>query len=208
MARRQFSSQSLALIVIAIAINMVGGQLISMLKLPIFLDSIGTLISAVLLGPVVGMLTGLLTNLLWGILTDPIAAAFAPVAQGRDPIGVGEKIKAGIDLRGGRSAEHEVSLASARAVMDNLAGDDVEVVPIGITREGRWIAGGDPWQALSDGTPEGSAPVALLPDPSQQGELMRLERGGHSPANGAARLAGLDVIFAVLHGTYGEDGTV
>lgn len=60
-----FSSQSLVLIVIAIAINMVGGQLISMLKLPIFLDSIGTLISAVLLGPVVGMLTGLLTNLLW-----------------------------------------------------------------------------------------------------------------------------------------------
>lgn len=81
MAHRQFSSQSLVLIVIAIAINMVGGQLISMLKLPIFLDSIGTLISAVLLGPVVGMLTGLLTNLLWGLLTDPIAAAFAPVAM-------------------------------------------------------------------------------------------------------------------------------
>lgn len=77
MARRQFSSQSLALIVIAIAINMIGGQLISMLKLPVFLDSIGTLISAVLLGPIVGMLTGLLTNVLWGLLTDPIAAAFA-----------------------------------------------------------------------------------------------------------------------------------
>lgn len=81
MARRQFSSQSLALIVIAIAINMIGGQLISMLKLPVFLDSIGTLISAVLLGPIVGMLTGLLTNVLWGLLTDPIAAAFAPVAM-------------------------------------------------------------------------------------------------------------------------------
>lgn len=80
MARRPFSSQSLVLIVIAIAINMIGGQLISMLKLPIFLDSIGTLISAVLLGPFIGMLTGLLTNLLWGLLTDPIAAAFAPVA--------------------------------------------------------------------------------------------------------------------------------
>lgn len=81
MARRPFSSQSLVLIVIAIAINMIGGQLISMLKLPIFLDSIGTLISAVLLGPFIGMLTGLLTNLLWGLLTDPIAAAFAPVAM-------------------------------------------------------------------------------------------------------------------------------
>ena len=81
MARRQFTSQSLVLIAIAVAINMIGGQLISMLKLPIFLDSIGTLISAVLLGPVIGMLTGLLTNLLWGLLTDPIAAAFAPVAM-------------------------------------------------------------------------------------------------------------------------------
>lgn len=82
MARRQFTSQSLVLIAIAVAINMIGGQLISLLKLPIFLDSIGTLISAVLLGPVIGMLTGLLTNLLWGLLTDPIAAAFAPVGDG------------------------------------------------------------------------------------------------------------------------------
>jgi len=81
MAHRSFSSQALALIVISIAINMIGGQLISLLKLPIFLDSIGTIISAVLLGPVVGMITGLLTNLLWGLLTDPIAAAFAPVAM-------------------------------------------------------------------------------------------------------------------------------
>lgn len=71
MARRPFSSQSLVLIVIAIAINMIGGQLISMLKLPIFLDSIGTLISAVLLGPFIGMLTGLLTNLLWGVAYRP-----------------------------------------------------------------------------------------------------------------------------------------
>jgi len=81
MAQRRFSSLSLVLIVICIAINMIGGQLVSMLKLPIFLDSIGTLLSAVLLGPWIGMLTGLLTNLLWGLLTDPVAAAFAPVAM-------------------------------------------------------------------------------------------------------------------------------
>ncbi len=118
------------------------------------------------------------------------------------------RLRVGV-LFGGRSTEHDVSLASARAVMDNLQGDDVEVVPIGITRDGQWIAGGDPWQALSDGTPAGSAPVALLPDPSHPGELMRLERGGHAvAAQGAPRLAGLDVIFPVLHGTYGEDGTV
>lgn len=81
MTHRSFSSQALALMVIAIAINMIGGQLISFLKLPIFLDSIGTLLSAVLLGPLAGMLTGLLTNLIWGLLTDPVAAAFAPVAM-------------------------------------------------------------------------------------------------------------------------------
>lgn len=94
MARRHFSSQALVLIVISIAINMIGGQLASMVKLPIFLDSIGTLISAVLLGPVIGMLTGLLTNLLWGLLTDPIAAAFAPVAMviGWSPVGWRERV--------------------------------------------------------------------------------------------------------------------
>lgn len=94
MARRHFSSQALVLIVISIAINMIGGQLASMVKLPIFLDSIGTLISAVLLGPIIGMLTGLLTNLLWGLLTDPIAAAFAPVAMviGPSPVGWRERV--------------------------------------------------------------------------------------------------------------------
>lgn len=81
MARKGLSSQTLVLIVISIAINMIAGQLVSMLKLPIFLDSIGTLLSALLAGPIVGMLTGLLTNIIWGLLTDPIAAAFAPVAM-------------------------------------------------------------------------------------------------------------------------------
>lgn len=71
MARRHFSSQALVLIVISIAINMIGGQLASMVKLPIFLDSIGTLISAVLLGPVIGMLTGLLTNFTLGFADRP-----------------------------------------------------------------------------------------------------------------------------------------
>jgi energy-coupling factor transport system substrate-specific component len=80
MARRQFTSQSLVLIAIAVAINMIGGQLISLLNSHLsrfdrHLNQRG------LLGPVIGMLTGLLTNLLWGLLTDPIAAAFAPVAM-------------------------------------------------------------------------------------------------------------------------------
>ncbi len=82
------------LIVISIAINMIGGQLASMVKLPIFLDSIGTLISAVLLGPVIGMLTGLLTNFSAGLLTDPIAAAFAPSrwSSAWSPVGWRERV--------------------------------------------------------------------------------------------------------------------
>ncbi|WP_369310958.1 ECF transporter S component [Providencia rettgeri] len=75
------SSRTLTLIVFSIAINMVVGQLSTMLKLPIFLDSIGTIICALLAGPWAALTSGLLTNLLWGLLSGPIAAAFAPVAM-------------------------------------------------------------------------------------------------------------------------------
>ncbi len=95
MARSHFSSQALVLIVISIAINMIGGgQLASMVKLPIFLDSIGTLISAVLLGPVIGMLTGLLTNLLWGLLTDPSPPHLHPSrwSSAWSPVGWRERV--------------------------------------------------------------------------------------------------------------------
>ncbi|EDU59666.1 hypothetical protein PROSTU_02857 [Providencia stuartii ATCC 25827] len=60
---------------------MLVGQISSSIKLPIFLDSIGTIICALLAGPWIAALTGLLTNLLWGLLSGPIAAAFAPVAM-------------------------------------------------------------------------------------------------------------------------------
>lgn len=75
------SSRTLVLIVVAIAINMIGGQLSSTLKLPVFLGSIGTIICALLAGPWVAILSGLLTNLLWGLLSGPVAAAFAPVSM-------------------------------------------------------------------------------------------------------------------------------
>ncbi len=105
-------------------------------------------------------------------------------------------------LFGGRSAEHDVSLASARAVMDNLTGE-FDVVPIGITRDGRWLAGGDPWRALSEGD-ESVEAVTLTPDPSGGRALLRLHpHEGESP-----RITDIDVIFPVLHGTNGEDGTV
>lgn len=81
MSVSKLSSYNLAFMVICIAINMVAGQAASMLKLPIFLDSIGTVLCAILAGPWMALATGLLTNLLWGLLTGPIAAAFAPVAM-------------------------------------------------------------------------------------------------------------------------------
>jgi len=98
-----------------------------------------------------------------------------------------------------------VSLVSAKSVMDAIDKEKYEVVPIGITKEGCWIASGDPMRALETGDPAASRPAALLGDPSRPG-LMRLE--DTERAIEATRLSELDVIFPVLHGTYGEDGTV
>jgi energy-coupling factor transport system substrate-specific component len=79
--KNDFSTMTIALMAAAIVLNMVLGQIVSMLKLPIFLDSIGTVLVGILAGPWAGGLTGLITNLLWGIISDPVSAAFAPVAM-------------------------------------------------------------------------------------------------------------------------------
>lgn len=78
--KKDFSTITLALIPVAIVLNIVVGQITSALKLPIFLDSIGTVLVGVLAGPWAGLVTGLLTNIIWGMVTSPVAAAFAPVA--------------------------------------------------------------------------------------------------------------------------------
>lgn len=78
--KKDFSTLTIALMAVAIVLNIVLGQVVSLLKLPIFLDSIGTVLVALLAGPWAGALTGLLTNLIWGLISDPVAAAFAPVA--------------------------------------------------------------------------------------------------------------------------------
>jgi D-alanine-D-alanine ligase len=102
---------------------------------------------------------------------------------------------------GGRSGEHDVSLASARAITKALQNSGRhEVVPVGITREGRWISSDDPMRELeakSNYLPDGSDLDAPISGP---------------PASAAEKLpAGLgsvDVVFPVLHGPYGEDGTI
>jgi len=114
-----------------------------------------------------------------------------------------KKIRVGV-IFGGRSGEHDVSLQSARSVMAALNPDRYEVVPIGITRDGRWLTG-DVMAALAEGS-QTTRPATLLPDP-QSSALMQVELAEMKPAALSA-VAELDVIFPVLHGPYGEDGTV
>ena len=113
------------------------------------------------------------------------------------------KIKVGI-LFGGRSGEHEVSLRSAASVMAALDRDKYEVVPIGITKNGRWLTG-DVMAALTSGS-DASHPATLLPDPQSTALLQLSDDAAGSPT--LSTVTELDVVFPVLHGTYGEDGTV
>jgi D-alanine-D-alanine ligase len=117
-----------------------------------------------------------------------------------------KKVRVGL-IFGGRSGEHEVSLMSARGVMRAIDEEKYEVVPIGITKQGKWLASGDPMKALSSGVVGESSPATLLAEPSQRG-LMRLEEQQQEQALTAVRVSQLDVVFPILHGPYGEDGTV
>ncbi len=122
----------------------------------------------------------------------------------------GRKIRVGV-IFGGKSGEHDVSLRSARAVMDALDPTRYEVVPLGITREGRWLTGGDPLQQLESGSElarlEGRATstddepdTALVTQTTAQPPLLTNSETGGAGA--------IDVIFPVLHGPRGEDGTM
>ncbi|WP_420641857.1 D-alanine--D-alanine ligase family protein [Candidatus Leptofilum sp.] len=120
-----------------------------------------------------------------------------------------DKLRVGI-IFGGRSGEHEVSLNSAQSVMRALNLDKYDVIPIGIDKNGRWLTG-DVIGMLTEGKAS-SHPATLLPDPKATG-LMQLDEGesvGITPALSVveAAVSQLDVIFPVLHGPYGEDGTV
>ncbi len=121
-----------------------------------------------------------------------------------------QRICVGI-LFGGRSGEHEVSLASARSILEQIDRGRYEVVPIGVTKQGEWIVGGDPLHMLSAGLSKDSTPATLLADPSRRG-LWNIQAAAESEAEEraitAVRRARLDVVFPVLHGTFGEDGTV
>jgi D-alanine-D-alanine ligase len=110
---------------------------------------------------------------------------------------------------GGRSTEHAISCVSAGSILSALDPDQYEVVPVGITREGRWVlAGGDPAQfavaghQLPEVTAASGNAVVMAADPTSTDLIVR------DPAEGVSSLAGVDVVFPVLHGAYGEDGTI
>jgi D-alanine-D-alanine ligase len=142
-----------------------------------------------------------------------------------------KKVRVGI-LFGGRSGEHEVSLLSAASVLNAIDKSKFEVVPIGITKEGRWLTAADaelllqgkaeaPGSApshLRAGDPEATPGAAVLasgqavvvpPEPQRQGGSLALFQTEAAFTRRASdRAINVDIIFPVLHGTFGEDGTI
>ncbi len=120
------------------------------------------------------------------------------------------KTRIGI-IFGGRSGEHEISIRSAKTVIEQIDKEKYEVFPVAITKEGNWLSPGrslallpEQTQALigKDAESFSNDTIALIGDTKYQG-LTRLENSG-----GGERFSPLDVVFPVLHGTYGEDGTI
>ena len=118
-----------------------------------------------------------------------------------------KKLRIGV-IFGGRSGEHEVSIRSARSVIEAMDTSKYEVVPIAISKTGNWLAPAVSAKLLPKGTQQrlsarvlgqSKANVSIIGDPSRRG-LARLDPTGKAEA--------LDVVFPVLHGTFGEDGTL
>ncbi|HEX8134013.1 MAG TPA: D-alanine--D-alanine ligase A, partial [Actinomycetes bacterium] len=109
-------------------------------------------------------------------------------------------------LYGGRSAEHQISVVSARSVMEALDPERFEAVPIGITQQGAWL--------LPARSPlELTAPAGGLPEVEPVGAEVALHPEQRAsaltvPGGSPAAIGQVDVVFPVLHGPYGEDGTV
>jgi len=107
---------------------------------------------------------------------------------------------------GGQSGEHPISLRSAASVMESLDKDKHEVFPVGITRGGTWIVGENAWQDLWEGNEGGNCyKTTLVTNPSNPGFLIWDEQNGEKKS---FSYKNVDVVFPVLHGPLGEDGTI
>src|ERR1700720_2414094 len=142
-----------------------------------------------------------------------------------------KKIRVGI-LFGGRSGEHEVSLLSAASVLNAIDKTKYEVVPIGITKDGRWLTvehgerllrgdsdecgrparttlrAGDPEATLGAAALAAGESVVVPPEPSRRGVGLSPFQTDANLRRASDRAINVDVIFPVLHGTFGEDGTI
>src|ERR1700692_3708108 len=142
-----------------------------------------------------------------------------------------KKIRVGI-LFGGRSGEHEVSLLSAASVLNAIDKNKYEVVPIGITKDGRWLTAehaerllkGDAGEGaraaqstLRAGDPDATLGAAVLatgesvvvpPEPARRGAGLTPFQSDANLRRASDRAINVEVIFPVLHGTFGEDGTI
>ena len=126
------------------------------------------------------------------------------------------KLRVGV-VFGGRSGEHEVSLAGAASVIAAMDRSRFDLTPIGIAKDGRWLMGGDPRralaqeaarQALSEGGADASTKHELLERATATdtgATLMRMETTEGLPPGLRERL---DVVLVLLHGPQGEDGTI
>ena len=119
-----------------------------------------------------------------------------------------EKLRVGV-IFGGQSGEHEVSLISAQGIMKAMDKEKYEIIPIGITKQGRWLTSGEPMKLLQSGGPGVAAQIAdrRQAEPGTR-ELALTNRRELVPGIREKGFPQVDVVFPVLHGPYGEDGTV
>ena len=119
-----------------------------------------------------------------------------------------KRLRVGV-LFGGRSGEHEVSLASAASVIRGLDPDKYEAVPIGISKDGHWLVA-----TVSGARTETGAAQKLLPEVLKAGQRIVMSADPTDAAlipldrSSSGMAQRLDVVFPVMHGTYGEDGTI
>ena len=135
-----------------------------------------------------------------------------------------KKLRVGV-LFGGRSGEHEVSLRSAASILKSIDRKKFDVIPIGISKSGQWLGGGD-----ADALLTGSTVPQLMAAANLSGKKLSTRKAHAAAVNSisaalaqdddatsalalqtsatGASTAGLDVVFPVLHGTFGEDGTI
>ncbi len=118
-----------------------------------------------------------------------------------------QKLNVGL-VFGGRSGEHDVSLMSARSVLSVLEPEKYNILAIGITRQGGWVTAKTPamvLEALLEGKTQDTVPATLLPE---TGQLTLYAIRGEAGEMRLVPLAPLDILFPLLHGTFGEDGTI